>query len=114
MVAGFYEGADCADQSLVAHVCLVCDGFTGHDESGEQAPPCPRAQGKGLAPSGGVQASAPFPRCVRVSPFLMVYASLPTRFFLVAHAITTGTLGTTGTPLPYRFPFYRDTCSRQS
>src|SRR5262249_12532997 len=57
---------------------------------------------------------SPFPRCVRVSPFLMVYASLPTRFFLVAHAITTCTLGTTGTPLPYRFPCYRDSSSRQS
>ena len=46
-------------QGLVAHVCLVCDGFTGHDESGEQALTYPRAKGKGLAPSGGVQASWP-------------------------------------------------------
>jgi hypothetical protein len=60
MVAGFDEGSDGADQSLVAYVCLVCDGVTGHDESGEHAPPYPRAQGKGLAPSGSVQTSGPW------------------------------------------------------
>src|SRR5262245_30887688 len=38
MVAGFCEGPYCADQSLVAHVCLVCDGFTCHDKSGGSVP----------------------------------------------------------------------------
>src|SRR6267142_1727998 len=48
MVAGFCEGPDCADQSLVAHVCLVCDGVTCDDESGEQALTYPRTRAKDL------------------------------------------------------------------
>ena len=31
---------------LVPYVCLVCDGFTGHDESGEQALTYPKEQGQ--------------------------------------------------------------------
>jgi hypothetical protein len=59
MVAGFCEGPDGAEHSLVAHVGLVCARFPGPDESGSQALTGPRAQGKGLTPSGGVQASGP-------------------------------------------------------
>src|SRR6516165_2316392 len=59
MVAGFCKGPYCAPESLVAHVCLVCDGLAGHDQSGEQALTDPRPKGKGFTPSSGVQTSGP-------------------------------------------------------
>src|SRR5919108_5120934 len=52
--------------------------------------------------SFGVGAIPPFPRTLRVSQFLIAYATCSASF-LAAHAITACTLGTMGAPLPYRF-----------
>ena len=58
---GFAKARIAQIKAVVVHVCLVCDGFTGHDESLAESSYLPqRAKGKGLAPVGwGCQASWP-------------------------------------------------------